>query len=504
MPAPAPLLALLAFLPGGDPLWRDPRTVRTLGLAVLGTEGAPPRANAGRVVFLAALPDGEEWNAALDLLAGERRPREVVRFSWNRLGEAFAALQALEPQFVVVFTDPRELDANRHFDFLERASRLDADPFLDFAFGYVTAATPSEAKAFAENILRSEAKGAPRRILEFGPGDSNDFSGFARDPLARGFERARLTHRSTPWLLERQGRRFAGCAVLSASGHGMPEGVSGGLRARELRASAIDLFPALYFSGPCYCGVTSRWFDPSGGRIHTRELDPLETFSLAAIARGATAVFGGLDPDRGETNQQELETLLSQGCTLGEVAKSTYDDVVLGYRREPFSLVRYEEGRPAPQEDILDTMLTGGACRVLLGDPTVRPFEKAMEPPWKTRIEAGKATLAVVAEAGERISSTWTPVNVYHAGGTLTHQVRVTLELDEDLARGLGDLREVFFEKDARPGPVAFATAGIERYLGRTRLHLLAVLPGEGENRALADGRRFRARFVLDRDGQGK
>ncbi|HET6204599.1 MAG TPA: hypothetical protein VFI25_17540 [Planctomycetota bacterium] len=494
-----PSLLLLGAFPG-DPAWRDPQAPRTLGLQALGSEGSPPSANAGRTVFLVSLPEGGSWSAAVDLLARERAPRAVVRFSWDRLGAAFAALEELGPESVVVFTDPKDLDANRHFDFLERASRLDADPFVDFDLGYLTAASPEEGGAFVENLLRAGARGGPRRVLEFGPGEANAFSGFARDPFAKGFDRARLTHRSARWLLEKEASRFAGCAVLQAFGHGSPEGISGGPRARDLRDSRLDLFPATVFAGPCYCGVTHRWFDPSGGRVRIRTVDPLDSFSLALIARGATAVFAGLDPDRGETSRRELEALLACGGPLGAAIRATYADVVLGYRREPFSLLRYEEGRPAPQENLLDTMLTGGACRVLLGDPTLRPFDKATEPPWKTRIETGKGFLAVIAEADDKVGSFWSSVNVYHAEGSWTHQVRVTVELDDDLAQGLGDLREVAFERDGRPGPVAFPTAGIERRLGRTLLHLLAVLPGDGPNRALADGRRFRARFVLERD----
>lgn len=493
-----PLLALLFSLPG-DSAWRDPGALRTIGLPALGEEGDPPARSAGRTVFLLGTSLGPSWRSTVDLLARERRPAAIVPFAWDRLRDAFAAIEGLAPESVLVFTDPRDLDANRHFDFLERAARLDADPFVDFAFGYVTAATPEEARAFVANLLRADARGGPRRILEFAPGEANDFEGFSRDPVARGFDRARLSYASVPWLLGREGSRFAGCSVLQIFGHGSPEGISGGPTGRDLRASGIDLYPAVAFCGPCYCGVTHRWFDPTGGRVRARTVEPLDAFSLALIARGATAAFAGLDPDRGESARQELETLLSSGGTLGEAAKSTWDDVVLGYRREPFSLVRYEEGRPPPQEDDLDTMLTGGACRVLLGDPTVRPFEKAIEAPWKTRLEIGRGTLAVLAEAGERAGTRWPAVNVYHAGGAWTHQVRLTVELDDCQSLGLGDLREVSFENDGRPGHVAFATAGIERHLGRTLLHLLAVLPEDGPTRALSEGKRFRARFVLER-----
>ena len=56
------------------------------------------------------------------------------------------------------------------------------------------------------------------------------------------------------------------------------------------------------------------------------------------------------------------------------------------------------------------------------------------------------------------------------------------------------ELRAAEFSEAGPPAPE------VGRDLGRTRLHLLAVLPGEGASRALAGGRRFRARFLFERD----
>ena len=81
-----------------------------------------------------------------------------------------------------------------------------------------------------------------------------------------------------------------GTGVLSAWGHGMPDGVAHGMSGQMLRASGLDLHPALYFSGPCYCGVTGRWFggtlsglfDQCGERVCGAWLTEQKTLTLVA------------------------------------------------------------------------------------------------------------------------------------------------------------------------------------------------------------------------------
>ncbi len=479
--------------------WDDPSVMRLIGAGVLEGEGAPPKASAGRLVFLTALGDSADWGEVVNILAAARQPEGIVRFSWDRLDGAFEKLRRVEPEFVIVFSRPEDLDVNRHFEFLERASQLDSDPFVDFSFGYVTAASPTEGLAFSRNVVRAAGKAYPKRILEFGPGQANEFTGFGADRLAKDFKSARLSHKSPEWAFEKHADDFSGCGILKAWGHGMPDGVSDGLKTSHVRSARLDLLPSLYFSGPCYCGVTGRWFEPDGGAVAAREVKPLDSFALALIARGATAVFAGLDPDRGETNEQELETLLTSGCPLGEAVKSTYDDVALGYRREPFALGRYEPGKSRPDSRILDTMLLGGACRVLLGDPTVRPYKKAMEPAWRTSVASTKTALIVTAEANEPVTQRWYAVNVFHSDGGWTHQVRITIELEPEQAKGLRALKDVSFLRDGKSLATIYSTAGIERFLGKTRLHLLTVFPTDPKNRALFQGHRFQAKFTLER-----
>ena len=85
---------------------------------------------------------------------------------------------------------PDRIDVNRHFDFLEMASGLDADPFIDLTFGYVTAATPAAALAFVARMEKvRKRKRLPKTLIEFGPTSGKvDFGGPAAHAVAKGWK----------------------------------------------------------------------------------------------------------------------------------------------------------------------------------------------------------------------------------------------------------------------------------------------------------------------------
>jgi hypothetical protein len=66
-----------------------------------------------------------------------------------------------------------------------------------------------------------------------------------------------------------------------------------------------------------------------------------------------------------------LTVSLRNGASLGETVKSTYDDVLLAAKGELVLDVPQQGGIPEHREPI---MQGGGANRILLGDPALRPF----------------------------------------------------------------------------------------------------------------------------------
>src|SRR5262249_34644441 len=118
-------------------------------------EGAPSRAGLGKVAIVTDLAENDPWYAAVKGVAAAGPAEPVAVRPWSA-DAAFERLARIKPEFVVCVFAPERIDVAFHFDFLERASRLDRDPFVDFAFGYVTGATPDEARDFAARVCAAK------------------------------------------------------------------------------------------------------------------------------------------------------------------------------------------------------------------------------------------------------------------------------------------------------------------------------------------------------------
>ena len=463
-------------------------------------EGAPPAKNLGKLVILTDLAQSDPWYALVTRLAQARKAAAVISFPSGRPAQARGELLRELPEFALVVTKPDHLDVNFHFELLETLAALDADPFVDVAFGYVTGATLDEAKRFVERIVALEAKrdALPPKLVEFGPtaAAASTFNGPIADPVAKGWQRWNAYHKKVDEIVARKDL-LQGVGLLHAGGHGMPDGIDDGLKGRDLRSLKLDLAPALYFSGPCYCGVTSGWFAAAASGIERRVVAPEESFALAAVAQGVSALFAGFDPDRGETCAQEVDHLLVHGDALGNAAKESYDGVVVARREEKLSLYRYVEGKPPPQRDLVDTMTGGGACRALFGDPTWRPVAACAKPVFEVQKRDTPKELELSWSAQKPDLTQWTANDVYHCDGGWTHRIAFTVEIPVATARALKRFEVRKLTAHDQPLEHHFATAMVERHGGKALLHVYLVFPPRGDKNVFFVEHDFEARFVF-------
>jgi hypothetical protein len=488
-------LGTLALWPQGKP--EDPVLVAD---ACGAAEGAPPAENLGKLVLLTDVARADPWYAVVEFLQTAKQPAAVLDFPPGKVEAVRDGLARELPEFAIVVSPPDHLDVNTHFALVEMTAGLDPDPFVDCAFGYVTGATHAEALAFAKRFVELQAKKAPlpRTLFDFGPIAQGppQFGGPMPHPLGKGWKRTWAYHGPVAELLQKKGG-LAGFGVLHAGGHGMPWGIDGGLQGKDLRSAAIDLAPALYFSGPCYCGVTSGWFDPRSGAVQRAAVAPEESFALAAIAQGVSALFAGFDPDRGETCEQELEHLLVHGDALGHAIKETWDGVAVARRASKFALVRYETGKPLPHQGIVDTMTCGGASRALFGDPSWRPLQACAEPLFAVKSKDTAKALELSWSAKRVDASHWSTVDVYRCDGGWTHRIAFRLEIPVATARALTGLAVAQLTARGKPLPYRWPTAIVERFGGKAFLHVYLVFPPAGQQNTFFVERDFDLRLVL-------
>src|SRR3982074_3343685 len=65
-------------------------------------------------------------------------------------------LKEKQPRYVAIVVRPHELDINLARTFLKIATQVDSDPFVDFAYGFITGDTPEVAVALAEAGSKAE------------------------------------------------------------------------------------------------------------------------------------------------------------------------------------------------------------------------------------------------------------------------------------------------------------------------------------------------------------
>lgn len=474
----------------------DPRTVVFVPDRCGANEGAPPADNLGTLVLLTDLQPQDDYHGVVELLEKSKKPVAIVRYPKGNIAACAGQLKQLLPEHVLVVTRPGHIEANQHFALLELAASLDEDPFVDFTIGYVTGATPEEALAFTRRFLAVGRKrnALPRTMFDFGPAKNKTLQegGPTAHDLAKGWKKTWVYHGSVEEMRKRA-RKLHGHGVLHAGGHGEPERIVDGLTAHELRSQRFDLSPALYFSGPCYCGVTGLWYRPGAKGIDVVQVEPMSSFALAVLASGATALFAGLDPDRLEQSSQELEHLWVHGDSLGRAIKETYDGTTMALRRSVYRLFRYKEGHPRPQKNLAMTMIGGGASRVLYGDPTYVPFTACAKPAFPVRTKRGRKALTIEWKARQKPDG-WLAVDVYRCGGRWTNRIAFRERIPLKVARELESFQVEKLTSETGPLPGRFPTAMVERWGGRAYLHVYVVFEPGG---LPPDARNLQARFVF-------
>ncbi|MBL8753906.1 MAG: hypothetical protein JNK15_11465 [Planctomycetes bacterium] len=349
-------------------------------------------------VVLAGFAAEDPFDAAVQVLARHHRAR-VLRFDPANVAPLLPDLVAAAPRYVALVLRPEQIGFGLQRRFLELATRLDADPFVDFAFGYVTGRDAAAAVALA------------RRGIERKPHEATSIA------LAAG-GCAQSSVQSVPFLL-RQRRldslqilgagddrtrdlpfwrtnlpKLHGRDVVTFAGHGYPHEIVGGPTFAEL--VGLDLAGSVVLNVACYTGVTGPWFEDDHGRgiVAQREVASAESFCLAVLDTGVLGYTAYLSPrPAGPELETDLAALVATGLSLGDARRRDYDKTVLGvlgFGEERLQPQPIGAGAklPAAPDDVRDIMLEGATGGVVFGDPACVPFvAMSAEEPVSTTVQ---------------------------------------------------------------------------------------------------------------------
>lgn len=384
-------------------------------LAAAAVCAAPVGAQSGGYLVLSAVAAADPFDAAAQALAVHHQA-EVVRFDVDDLEPLRGRLAAVAPRHVAVVLRPEQLEHGFVRRWLQLATEIDDDPFVDFAFGFVTGATADEAEALATRSMTRRPQPIERGVALVAVGAERSFRLQQPHALRRtrlpglqlycaGAEASGHAGRDEPFLRANL-PAVSGRDVVMFAGHGLPDGVDGGPSFADLHA--LDLAGAVVLNVACYTGVTSIWYDDDReqGVLRRREVPPAESFCLALLRTGVVGYVAYVCPRPGGPElDTDLAAMVADGLSLGEARRRDYDKTVLGflgYGEERLALAPLADGTPlAPAPDpVRDMMLEGATGGIVFGDPACVPFERRDgDAPVAIDVEPVDGALLVTARA---------------------------------------------------------------------------------------------------------
>jgi hypothetical protein len=253
---------------------------------------ATARASAGDYLILDLTGPDDPYHAAAERLA-ELRKAEIVAGDPRHVTQVLEVLKQKQPRYVAVVVRPGDLDINLARTFLKMATQIDSDPFVDFAYGFITGETAEIAVALAEAGTQAEQQRRKPSLAVVAVGEKMmKKSGVSSQKFP-------LRKKSLPqlWGQLAGGENFAegrdakfittlmpqlqGQSLVMLAGHGYPGEIVGGPTWRDF--AGLKLEGAVVMNIACYTGVTGRWFedDHAAGVRRERKAPEGQTVCLA-------------------------------------------------------------------------------------------------------------------------------------------------------------------------------------------------------------------------------
>jgi len=457
---------------------------------------------------------GDPYHAAAERLAELRRGK-IVPGDPNNLRPLVDVLREARPSNVAVVVRPQDLDINLARSFLKLATQVDKDPFVDFAYGFITGDTPEVAVALAETGVKAEKTRRKPELAVAAVGEKVITRSALQQqqfPLRKksipqlwgqiaGGENFPETGRDAAFIAELM-PRMQGKSLVLLAGHGYPREVVGGPTFKDF--AGLNFERAVMLNIACYTGVTGRWFedDHDAGVRRERHVTDGESLCLAALRTGVAAYVGYACPrPAGPELFLDIAALATEGVSVGEARRRDYNRVVLAHLAQGFralSIDEYADGeriRP-PQNIVRDLLLDMATGGMLFGDPAFQPFEGLPgESPVEVTTTRDADRISVTVSVGPQHVffecseplATWGPAQL----PTLRLLARVPL--------GQSHVADVLIKELRLGGEIAAKRLvwAVEEHAGERLVHVKAIFPQPPPDKLLAFATAAKAVFEI-------
>ena len=340
-----------------------------------------------RYLVVSLVPDDSDFEKAVQHLA-MRYGCDVLRESPATFEQLRNELQRLQPNHVAFVVEPDDLEQNFVARVMKLSTEIDSDPFVDFAYGFITG-RDSQAAIQLIDASSNQHSNVLASISQFGVASitlPNSIRQKTEWPIRNGSIPVTLymsegdtdETRDQPFIqksmveLDRQ-------PILLFASHGYPDGMVGGPKASDIQGR--DFRGSVALNMACYNGVTRSWFedDWKSGKILKHEIDRDKSFCLEMIDNGVAAYVAYASPrPSGPTMMGDALLVATAGQSMGQLRQQDANSIVLAHLlsgAESLKISEVVEGdsvdpNRSPGESVRRSS-TGG---FLIGDPAYQPF----------------------------------------------------------------------------------------------------------------------------------
>lgn len=369
--------------------------------------------DASDYVVVSLVDQTDPYHDAAEKL-GELRGAKITYGQPGEIDKLLPVLKKETPRHVGFVVRPTDFDVKLARSVLSLSTQIDDDPFVDFAYGFVTGLSAERAVKLVEAGKNRKPVSAPLLtmvgVASQQMGKSRTFDQVlplrgstlrqtyhmisASDDAASGnVDPDQLSARDDEFLsslmpsLDRK-------PLLVFAGHGYPREVIGGPSYKHLQGR--DFSGAIALNIACYTGVTHGWTHVDGT---AKTIAPEESFCLNMLDTGVAGYVAYACPrPAGPTMLGEAVTLATAGETMGQARQRRYNQVILSHLQlgNAGLYLPPDNDSKQPRRDVqklLTAMSSGG---ILFGDPAIVAFSPSAEHhPVETSVKLSGNRLAV-------------------------------------------------------------------------------------------------------------
>ncbi len=352
-----------------------------------------------RYLVVSLVPADNDFDKAVRHLA-ERHGCEVLHARPSEVERLIVELKRLQPAHVAFVVDPDDLEQNLVARVMKLSTEIDDDPFVDFAYGFITGRDGQAAMRLIDASISKQTNTAAS-IAQFGVASAElpkSIRQTAAWPLRRGsvpvlsyMSRGETDDTRDQRFIEESMVKIDRQPILLFASHGNPDGLVGGPKTKDIRGRDFGGSVALNIA--CYTGVTKSWYedDWATGQVRKHDVDREDSFCLQMIDNGVAAYVAYMCPrPAGPTMMGDAVLVAISGKSMGQLRQQDANSIVLAHLLSGSDSLQTSEASDGTRMDpnrkpgeLVRQWSTGG---ILIGDPAYHPFlEKSNADP---RIQA--------------------------------------------------------------------------------------------------------------------